>query len=48
MPRTLPRPKTGKGALVELVAIVALAIGLALLIQAFVITPSQLLPPDVP
>src|SRR5436190_11226884 len=43
----MPRPKTGRGALLELVAIVALAIGLALLIQAFVIKPYQLPSPSM-
>lgn len=43
----MPRPKTGRGALFELVAIVALAIGLALLIQAFVIKPYQIPSPSM-
>ena len=38
----IPRPTTGRGALLELVVIVALAIGLALLIQAFVVKPYQI------
>jgi signal peptidase I len=38
----LPSPKSGLGALVELVAIVLLAIGLALLIQAYAIKPYQI------
>ena len=38
----MPRPQSGRGALVELVVIVALAIGLALLIQAFVVKPYQI------
>jgi signal peptidase I len=38
----IPRPTTGLGALIELVVIVALAIGLALLIQAFVVKPYQI------
>jgi signal peptidase I len=38
----MPRPKGTLGALVELVIIVALAVGLALLIQAFVIKPYQI------
>ncbi|HEX6117416.1 MAG TPA: signal peptidase I [Solirubrobacterales bacterium] len=38
----MPKPKTGVGALVELVVIVALAIGLALGIQAFVVKPYQI------
>jgi signal peptidase I len=41
--RTLiPKPTTGLGRLVELAAIVAVAIGLVLLIQAFVIKPFQI------
>ena len=44
---SLPRPKSGAGALVELVAIVALAIGLALLVQAFVIKPYQIPSPSM-
>jgi signal peptidase I len=47
MPGPIPRPKTGLGALVELVAIVAVAIGLALLIQAFVIKPYQIPSPSM-
>lgn len=35
----LPRPQSTLGAIVELVAIVAFAIGLALLIQAFIVKP---------
>jgi len=35
----VPRPKSTFGAIVELVAIVAFAVGLALLIQAFVVKP---------
>jgi signal peptidase I len=38
----IPKPSTGRGALVELVVIVGLAIGLALLIQAFVVKPYQI------
>jgi len=38
----IPKPTTGRGALVELVVIVALAIGLALLIQAFLVKPYQI------
>jgi signal peptidase I len=38
----IPKPSTGRGALVELVVIVALAIGLALLIQAFIVKPYQI------
>jgi signal peptidase I len=43
----IPRPKSGVGALVELVAIVALAVGLALLIQAFVVKPYQIPSPSM-
>jgi signal peptidase I len=38
----IPKPSTGRGALIELVVIVALAIGLALLIQAFLVKPYQI------
>jgi signal peptidase I len=38
----IPKPSTGRGALIELVLIVALAVGLALLIQAFVVKPYQI------
>jgi signal peptidase I len=38
----IPKPTTGVGAVIELVVIVALAIGLALLIQAFVVKPYQI------
>ena len=38
----IPKPTTGRGAVVELVVIVALAIGLALGIQAFVVKPYQI------
>ncbi len=38
----MPRPKGTYGALLELAVIVALAIGLALLIQAFVVKPYQI------
>jgi signal peptidase I len=38
----IPKPSTGRGALLELVVIVALAIGLALLIQAFIVKPYQI------
>jgi signal peptidase I len=38
----IPKPATGRGAFVELVVIVALAIGLALLIQAFLVKPYQI------
>ena len=45
--RLVPRPTTGRGALLELVVIVALAIGLALLIQAFVVKPYQIPSPSM-
>jgi signal peptidase I len=38
----IPRPKSTAGAFVELVAIVAFAIGLALLIQAYAVKPFQI------
>jgi signal peptidase I len=38
----IPKPTTGRGAFLELVVIVALAIGLALLIQAFIVKPYQI------
>jgi signal peptidase I len=38
----VPKPETGRGALLELVVIVALAIGLALGIQAFIVKPYQI------
>jgi len=38
----MPRPKSTAGAFVELIAIVAFAIGLALLIQAYVVKPFQI------
>ena len=38
----MPRPKSTVGAFVELIAIVAFAIGLALLIQAYVVKPFQI------
>jgi signal peptidase I len=40
--RLIPKPSTGRGALLELVVIVALAIGLALLIQAFLVKPYRI------
>src|SRR3954454_10793690 len=43
----VPRPQSGVGALVELVAIVLLAIGLALLIQAYAIKPYQIPSPSM-
>ncbi len=43
----IPKPSTGRGALIELVVIVALAIGLALLIQAFVVKPYQIPSPSM-
>ena len=42
MSRLIPKPSTGRGALIELVVIVALAVGLALLIQAFLVKPYQI------
>jgi signal peptidase I len=38
----MPRPKSTLGAIVELVAIVAFAVGLALLIQGFAVKPYQI------
>jgi signal peptidase I len=38
----IPKPTTGRGTFIELVVIVVLAIGLALLIQAFVVKPYQI------
>ena len=38
----MPRPKSTLGAIVELVVIVGFAVGLALLIQAFVVKPYQI------
>src|SRR5687767_15092788 len=38
----MPRPKSTVGAFIELIAIVAFAIGLALLIQAYVVKPFQI------
>jgi signal peptidase I len=38
----IPKPTTGRGAVVELVVIVALAIGLALAIQALIVKPYQI------
>ena len=38
----IPRPTTRKGAFLELIVIVAMAIGLALMIQAFVVKPYQI------
>ena len=43
----IPRPTTGRGAFIELVVIVALAIGLALLIQAFAVKPYQIPSPSM-
>jgi signal peptidase I len=43
----IPKPTTGRGALLELVVIVGLAIGLALLIQAFVVKPYQIPSPSM-
>ena len=39
---SIPKPETGRGAIVELFVIVALAIGLALIIQAFLVKPFQI------
>ena len=39
---SIPKPETGRGALLELIIIVALAIGLALVIQAFLVKPFQI------
>jgi signal peptidase I len=38
----MPRPKSTPGAIVELVLIVGFAVGLALVIQAFVVKPYQI------
>jgi signal peptidase I len=38
----LPKPTTGRGALLELLVIVALAIGFALPVQAFAVKPYQI------
>jgi len=43
----IPKPSTARGTLVELVVIVALAIGLALLIQAFLVKPYQIPSPSM-
>ena len=43
----IPKPTTGRGALIELVVIVALAIGLALGIQAFIVKPYQIPSPSM-
>jgi len=43
----VPRPQSGVGAVVELIAIVLLAIGLALLIQAYAIKPYQIPSPSM-
>jgi signal peptidase I len=45
--RAIPRPKSTIGGLLELAAIVGLAIGLALLIQAFIIKPYQIPSPSM-
>src|SRR6266487_3619414 len=45
--RLIPRPRSTAGGIIELVAIVALAIGLALLIQAFVVKPYQIPSPSM-
>ena len=38
----IPKPTTGRGAFIELVLIVALAIGLALAVQAYTVKPYQI------
>jgi signal peptidase I len=38
----IPKPSSGRGAVIELVVIVVLAIGLALLIQAFLVKPYRI------
>jgi signal peptidase I len=38
----IPKPTTGRGKLIELVVIVLLAVGLALLIQAFIVKPYRI------
>jgi signal peptidase I len=43
----IPKPTTGRGAVIELVVIVGLAVGLALLIQAFVVKPYQIPSPSM-
>ena len=43
----IPKPTTGRGAFIELVVIVALAIGLALGIQAFIVKPYQIPSPSM-
>jgi signal peptidase I len=45
--RAIPRPKSTIGGILELAAIVGLAIGLALLIQAFIIKPYQIPSPSM-
>jgi signal peptidase I len=45
--RAIPRPKSTAGGILELAAIVGLAIGLALLIQAFVVKPYQIPSPSM-
>ena len=47
MPALIPKPTTGRGAFIELVVIVALAIGLALGIQAFIVKPYQIPSPSM-
>ena len=42
MKRVIPRPETGLGSFIELVVIVALAVGLAWTIQAFLIKPYRI------
>jgi signal peptidase I len=43
----VPRPQTGRGSFVELIVIVALAIGLAWTIQAFVVKPYRIPSPSM-
>ena len=42
MSRLIPKPSTGHGALIELAVIVALAVGLAFLVQAFIVKPYRI------
>src|SRR6266516_5926969 len=45
--RLIPRPRSTAGGIIELVAIVGLAIGLALVIQAYVVKPYQIPSPSM-
>ena len=45
--RSIPRPKSPVGGIIELVVIVGIAIGLALLIQAYVVKPYQIPSPSM-